>query len=278
MTGWRATLRRPDGKVGAALAAGLVLAALLAPVLTGYDPVAQLDLDASRLLPPSWAHPFGTDDLSRDILARTLYGGRISLAIAVLAVTVAILVGTTVGMIAGLAGGLLDTIVMRLVDAALAIPRLLLLLVVVGLWGSVGIPVLVLMLGGTSWFETSRLVRAEVLSLRQRDFIVAARAMGVGLPALLRRHVLPNVMGPVIVAATLGVGQIVLVEAGLSFLGVGVRRPIPSWGIMIAESRDLMVTAPWTAAFPGLAIVVTVLAFSLLGDALRAALDPKTGS
>jgi peptide/nickel transport system permease protein len=268
-------LRHGEGRVGAVLVLVLLLASVAAPLITAHDPIAQLDLEGARLLAPSLAHPFGTDELSRDVLSRILYGGRISLTIAVLAVAVSLVVGTTVGLVAGMSGGLLDVVLMRCVDAALAVPRLLLLLVIVGLWGSVNVAVLIAILGLTSWFDTSRLVRAEVLSLRTRDYVLAARALGLSTRALLARHVLPNVMEPITVAATLGVGQIVLIEAGLSFLGVGVRRPVPSWGMMIAESQELMVTAPWTAAFPGLAVVLTVVAFSLLGDGLRTAMDPK---
>lgn len=271
----RRTLRQRRALVGLLLVVVLVGGAILAPLLAPYDPIAQLDLDARQLLPPSFVHPFGTDLLSRDLLSRVLFGARISLTIAFLAVLVSLTVGVLVGLTAGYAGGAPDTLIMRTVDAALAIPRIFLLLVILALWGNVGVPALILILGLTSWFDTSRLVRAEVLSLKQREFVVAARALGVGAPRTLVRHVLPNVAAPVIVSATLGLGQIVLVEAGLSFLGIGVRKPTPSWGVMIAESQDLMVTAWWTVAFPGLAIAVTVIAFSLLGDALQAALDPR---
>lgn len=272
----RAILGQRRAQAGLLLVGVLCAGALLAPLLAPYDPIAQLDLDQRQLTPPSLEHPFGTDLLSRDLLSRVLFGARISLAIAFLSVLVSITVGTLVGLAAGFTGRTADALLMRAVDAALAIPRIFLLLVILALWGNVGVPTLILILGLTSWFDTSRMVRAEVLSLKQREFVVAARALGVGVPRLLLRHVLPNVAAPVIVAATLGMGQIVLVEAGLSFLGIGVRKPTPSWGVMIAESQDLMVTAWWTVAFPGLAIVVTVIAFSLLGDALQTALDPRT--
>ena len=164
---------------------------------------------------------------------------------------------------------------MRMVDALLAIPRLILLVVILAFWPQISLPLLVLVLGVTSWFDTSRLVRAEVLSVRERPFYAAAVSAGTSTGRLVRNHVLPNVAGPIIVAATLGIGQIILVEAGLSFLGIGIARPTPSWGRMVADSQEIMVSAWWTAAFPGLAIVVTVVAFSVLGDALRDALDPK---
>lgn len=250
--------------------------ALLAPVLAPYNPTAQLDLVHGRLLTPSWAHPLGTDLYSRDLLSRLLYGARLSLWIAGLAVLVAVTVGTAVGLAAGLAGPVVDTVLMRCVDAALAIPRVFLLLVVLSLWEHGGITALVLVLGLTGWFGTSRLVRAEVLSVKQRDFVTAARALGVPAWRLALRHVLPNVLAPVIVTATLGVGNTVLVEAGLSFLGLGVRPPLPSWGNMIADSQAFLATQPWQTAVPGAAVVLTVMAWSLLGDGLREALDPRS--
>lgn len=262
--------------IGLGIVGSLAAVALLAPVLTAYDPVVQLDLESGRLLPPSLAHPFGTDFYSRDLLSRIVYGARISLTIAFLSVALAVTVGTLVGMVAGYAGGVVDAALMRTVDAALAIPRVFLLLVVLALWHDVTVPQLITILGLTNWFDTSRLVRAEVLSLKGREFVVAARALGVGTPRVLRGHLLPNVLSPVIVSATLGIGQIVLVEAGLSFLGIGVPKPIPSWGAIIAEgSHELLPVAPWIAIFPGVAIALTVVGFSLLGDALRDALDPR---
>jgi peptide/nickel transport system permease protein len=249
--------------------------ALLAPVLAPYDPTAQLDLVHGRLLAPSLAHPLGTDLYSRDLLSRLLYGARLSLWIAALAVAVAVTVGTAVGLAAGLGGRVMDTVLMRLVDAALAIPRVFLLLVVLSLWAHGGIAALVLVLGFTGWFGTSRLVRAEVLSVKQRDFVTAARALGLPTPRIALRHVLPNVLAPIIVTATLGVGNTVLVEAGLSFLGLGVPQPLASWGNMIAASRDYLATQPWQTVVPGAAVVLTVVAWSLLGDGLRDALDPR---
>ncbi|MFQ6046648.1 MAG: ABC transporter permease, partial [Gemmatimonadales bacterium] len=263
---------------GIAIVGLFTVAAILAPIFAPYDPVAQLDLERGQLLPPSLAHPFGTDFLSRDLLSRVLYGARVSLAVAFFAVVISVTLGGLLGMIAGLAGRWIDSLLMRLVDVGLAVPRVFLLLVVLALWGNVGLATLVLVLGLTSWFDTSRLVRAEVLSLRKRDFMTAARAAGVPRPRLLVRHVLPNVAAPIIVTATLGMGQIILIEAGLSFLGIGVPRPTPSWGAMIADGQreGLLTAAPWIAGFPGAAIVITVLAFSLLGDALRDVIDPRS--
>ena len=262
--------------LGVALVAGLYLVALLAPLLAPYDPTAQLDLAAGGLLGPSLAHPLGTDAFSRDLLSRLLYGARLSLWIAALAVLVAVTLGTAVGLAAGLAGGMVDAVLMRAVDAALAIPRVFLLIVVLALWDQGGVPALILVLGVTGWFGTSRLVRAEVQSVRRRDFVLAARALGLSRRRIALRHILPNVAGPIIVTATLGVGNTVLIEAALSFLGIGIRPPLPSWGNMIFDGQAFLPTAPWQAIVPGLAVVGTVVAFSLLGDALRDAWDPRT--
>jgi peptide/nickel transport system permease protein len=261
---------------GLALVALLCTLAVLAPWLAPHDPAAQLDLAQGQYLAPSALHPFGTDFFSRDLLSRVLYGARISLGIAFLSVLVSLTVGTAVGMTAGLAGGAVDTVLMRGVDAALAVPRVFLLLVVVALWDNVGVGGLVAVLGLTNWFDTSRIVRAEVLSLKQRTYVTAARALGVGPRRLALRHLLPNLAAPVIVTATLGIGQIILIEASLSYLGVGVPPPTPSWGAIIQEGQQALAVAPWVATFPGIAIVVTVVGFSLLGDGLRNALDPTT--
>ena len=263
-------------RVGLALVGLLFLLALLAPLFASYDPTAQIDLATRQLLPPSLAHPMGTDFFSRDMLSRVLFGARISLTIAVLTILVSITIGTLIGMWAGWSGGVVDTVLMRLVDAALAIPRVFLLLVVLALWRNVGLAGLILVLGTTSWFDTARLVRAEVLSLKAREFVIATRALAFRAPRVAWRHLLPNVAAPVIVSATLGVGQIVLLEAGLSYLGIGVRPPIPSWGNMIADGQAHLATAWWITAFPGLAIMLTVVGFSLIGDALRDAMDPRS--
>jgi peptide/nickel transport system permease protein len=273
------TAWRRDRRVGVALIVIAVLVALsvFAPLITPYDPAAQPDIVHGGLAAPSLGHPFGTDAFSRDLFARVLYGGRISLAIAAFSVLLSAAVGTAVGLAAGLGGPVADAVLMRIVDAALAIPRIFLLLVVLGLWGGVGVTGLVLILGLTTWFDTSRLVRAETGSVRAREYVTASRASGATPVRIALHHVLPNVAAPVIVSASLGVGQIVLIEAGLSFLGVGVRPPTPSWGAMIADGQQWLASAWWVAAFPGMAIVITVLAFSTLGDALRDALDPKAG-
>jgi peptide/nickel transport system permease protein len=261
-------------RVGLVLAGALVAVAILAPVLTPYAPGTQLDLDLLRNAPPSLAHPLGTDPYSRDLLSRLLYGARISLTIALLAAALAATVGTVVGLLSGYAGGLTDVVLMRLVDAGLALPKIFIVLVVLALWEGVTVPALIAILGLTGWFGVSRIVRAEVLSIREREYVAAARAVGAPPWRILARHVLPNVAAPVFVVAAMGVGQVVLVEAGLSYLGIGVPQPIPSWGNIIADGQQVLLSAPWVATSAGLAIVLTVLSFSILGDALRDRLDP----
>lgn len=259
---------------GAVLAI-MLLAALLAPLLAPYDPAAQPDIVALRSQPPSLAHWFGTDPYSRDVLSRVLHGGRVSLSVAVLAIAIAMTVGTAYGAVAGLAGGRTDAIMMRVIDGFLSIPRVLLLVAVLALWRGIPLPALVALLGFTGWFGVSRLVRAQVRALRERDFVVSARALGAGTSRLLVRHILPNVLSPVLVAATLGVGNVIILEAGLSYLGLGVQVPQPSWGNIIQDGMDQVSALWWVSVFPGLAIVVTVMAVNRLGDGLRDALDPR---
>jgi peptide/nickel transport system permease protein len=249
--------------------------AVLAPWLAPYDPTAQLDIVALKNLAPSVAHPFGTDFASRDVFSRVLYGARVSLSVALLAIAVSTSVGTTFGAVAGYYGGRIDDVMMRLIDAALSVPRILLLIAVLVLWGEVSLPMLVLMLGLTGWFGVSRLVRAQVLALREQEMVLAARALGARDRDILRRHLLPHVLSPVIVAATLGIANVILIEAGLSYLGIGVRPPTPSWGNIIFDGREQIGSLWWVSTFPGLAIVLTVLAVNLVGDGLRDALDPR---
>lgn len=262
-------------RLGLALVGLLVGIAVLAPLLTPYTPAAQLDLETLRSVPPSLAHPLGTDLYSRDLLTRVLYGARISLTIALLAVGLSVSLGTLVGLVAGYAGGLADAVLMRLVDAGLALPKIFVALVVLALWENVTIWAIVAILGLTGWFGVSRIVRAEVMSAREQEYVAAARVLGVPAGRLVARHVLPNVAAPVLVTAALGVGQVVLIEAGLSYLGIGVPQPTPSWGNIIADGQHVLLAAPWIATSAGLAIVLTVLAFSLLGDGLRERLDPR---
>jgi peptide/nickel transport system permease protein len=268
-------LRDPRARVAAVVLLVIVAVALLAPLLAPYDPSAQLDVVRLQSRPPSLAHPLGTDTFSRDVLSRLIYGARISLAIAFVAVSLSMTVGIFVGAIAGFFGGAIDAILMRLVDAALSVPRLLLLIAVVALWGDVGVVALTLLLAGTGWFGVSRLVRAETLAVRDRDFVVAARALGVPPWRILFRHVLPLASQPGIVAAALAVANVILLEAGLSYLGIGVRPPTASWGGIIQDGAERVSDLWWLTLFPGLAILITVFACNALGDALREALDPR---
>jgi peptide/nickel transport system permease protein len=270
----RTAWRLPSGRAGVLLLLLLGLIAVLGP-LALPDPAAIPD-QILGALPPSWAHPMGTDHLGRDVLSRVVTGARVSLAIGVFAVLVSVVAGTAVGLLAGYAGGVTDAVLMRLVDAGLAIPRLFILLLLVLVWDRIPVVALILVIGASGWFATSRLVRGEVLRLRHEPFVQAAEALGASPWRIVTRHLLPNAAGPLIVAATLGVGEVILLEAGLSFLGMGVQPPTPSWGGMILDARPILITAPWTSIFPGVAILVTVLAANLLGDALQSALDPRT--
>lgn len=270
----RAAWRSPSGRTGSLLLAAIALAALLGPLVLP-DPATMHDVIAGAQ-PPSTAHLLGTDPLSRDVLSRTVHGARVSLGVAALAVTFSVLLGTTVGALSGYLGGWTDRVLMRLVDAGLAIPRLLMLLLLVLVWERIPLVTLAIVIGATGWLGTTRMVRGEVLRLRELDFVAAARALGASGSRIITRHLIPNTAGPVAVSATLGVADVILLEAGLSFLGLGVQPPTPSWGGMILDARPELLSAPWTSLAPGLAILVTVLAINLIGDALRAAVDPRT--
>jgi len=272
-----ATLQRawrdPRGRAGAVILVLIAIAALLGPLLLP-DPLAQPDILAGSV-PPGAGHPFGTDQLNRDILSRVVAGARVSLSVALVAVGLSMTVGAAMGLVAGYAGGVADAAIMRLVDGALAIPRLFMLLLVLAVWERVPVPALILLIGATGWFATSRLVRAEVLRLREEAYVTAAEALGAKRRRIIFRHLLPNTLGPLLVAGTLAVGDVILLEAGLSFLGLGIQPPTPSWGGMILDSKEVLVSAPWAGIFPGLAIVITVLSTNLFGDALRDAIDPR---
>ncbi|HUG28242.1 MAG TPA: ABC transporter permease, partial [Gemmatimonadales bacterium] len=239
-----AAWQSPGGRAGAITLVVIALAALFGPLLLA-DPAAMSDVMAGAE-PPSAAHPLGTDGLSRDILARTVHGARVSLGIAALAVLVSVLLGTAVGAVSGYLGGWVDTVIMRLVDAGLAIPRLLMLLLLVLVWERIPLLTLAIIIGATGWLGTSRLVRGEVLRLREMEFVLAARALGASGTRIVTRHLIPNTAGPVAVSATLGVADVILLEAGLSFLGLGVQPPTPSWGGMILDARPELLSAPWT--------------------------------
>jgi peptide/nickel transport system permease protein len=253
----------------------LVLAAIVGPMLMSSTGNEQLGIVTLKNRPPSWAHPFGTDQYSRDLLTRVLRGARISLTVGALAVALSVTIGTFYGVIAGYFGGAVDTVMMRILDGFLSIPRVLLLLAVLSLWSPVPLWALIVLLGSTGWFAVSRLVRAETLSARAQPYVEAARALGGSDRDIMIRHLLPNVIAPVIVAATLGVGNVIVLEAGLSFLGVGAHDPTPSWGSIFLEGVDFYAGNWWVVLFPGIAIVLTVIAFNVLGDALRDVLDPR---
>lgn len=264
---------RPRVPPGARLALGVivlfVLGALFAPLLTPYQPWQLLDVVHLKSLPPSWAHPFGTDRFSRDVLTRILYGARVSLSLAALAVLVSSTLGTLYGAVAGYAGGWVDAVMMRFIDAMLSVPRVLMLVAVLALWSPVPLSALILLIGLTGWFDIARIVRGQALALRDREFIVAARALGTRPGRIVWRHVLPNVLSPVIIAGALAIGNVIMLEAGLSFLGIGVHEPMASWGTMFQDAANQFVSTWWAVIFPGVAIVSTVLAFNTLGDALR---------
>ena len=262
-------------RVGLAVLLVIAVAAALAPVIAPYDPAAQLDIARLQGRAPSLAHPLGTDPYSRDVLSRMLYGARVSLTVATVAVSLSATLGILVGVVAGFAGGRVDAVLMRIVDAALAIPRLLLLIIVVALWGDVGIVGLTLLLAGTGWFAVSRIVRSQALLVRRLEYVTAARALGASPVRLLVRHVLPNAAGAGLVAATLAIGNVILLEAGLSYLGIGIRPPAASWGSIIQDGAERVSDLWWLTLFPGLAILVTVFACNAVGDALREVLDPR---
>lgn len=274
---WRIFRRHRQAVLGLGLMSILCLSAVLTPYLAPYDPDAQGDIVATRYQPPSLSHPMGTDRFGRDVLSRVLYGARISLSIGFSAVLIAISLGTLVGAVAGYERGWWDSLSMRFVDLLLSFPRLVLLITVVAFFQP-SIALVTIVLGLTGWMGTSRIVRGEVLSIREREFVLAAQALGFRDRRILLRHVLPNALSPVIVAATLGIGNTILAEAALSFLGLGVQPPTASWGNMVASGRDAMLQAWWVAAFPGLAIVLTVMSFNLVGDGLRDALDPRSSA
>ncbi len=261
---------QPTVLLGAAMTAAVVGIAIFAPVVS---PHAYDDQDLSRsLLPPFWlpganpAFPLGTDFLGRDLLARLAYGARTSLAVGGLAVLLAGAVGVTLGLVAGYFGRVVDSVTMRLVDLQLALPPIVLAIAILTVVQP-GLLTIAIVLGLLGWVQYARVMRAQSLSLREREFVLAARVLGADSPRILRRHVLPNALGPILVIATVNVSTMILAEASLSFLGVGVRPPTPAWGSMLSESRDVFHLAWWTAVFPGLAIVWTVFAINLLGDA-----------
>ena len=268
---WRQLQRNRMALAGVAIVVVMFLLALLAP-LYDHDPGA-IDI-AQRLMPPGWGHLLGTDDLGRDVFARILYGARISLLVGFVAVGIATLIGIFVGAIAGFYGRWVDALLMRFVDIMLCFPTFFLILAVIAflepsIWN------IMIIIGLTGWMGVARLVRAEFLSLRGRDFVIAAQSIGASDLRLIFRHILPNALSPVIVSATLGVAGAILTESALSFLGIGVQPPTPSWGNMLITGKQTLGSAWWLSVFPGMAILLTVLGYNLLGEGLRDALDPR---
>ncbi|RLA93762.1 MAG: peptide ABC transporter permease [Deltaproteobacteria bacterium] len=269
---WRRLLENKLTVAGGVIVSVLLAASLLAPFIAPYDP-AQIHVDRV-LVPPCKEHPLGTDQLGRDVLSRIIWGGRISLLVGFVAVGIATAIGVVLGAVAGYYGGWVDGLIMRLVDVMLCFPAFFLILAVVALlepsiWN------IMVVIGLTSWMGVARLVRAEFLSLKERDFVLAARSLGASPARIIFVHILPNAMGPVFVSAILGIGSAILTESALSFLGIGVQPPTPSWGNMLTAGKDHLEIAYWLSLFPGLAILLTVLGYNLLGEGIRDALDPR---
>jgi peptide/nickel transport system permease protein len=271
-TFWRYFKKNKLAVGGLAVIVITFLIAGFASFMAPHDP-GKTDVSL-KLQPPSPQHPLGTDQLGRDVFSRMLHGSRISLSVGFVAVAISILIGILVGALAGYYGGWVDSLLMRFVDIMICFPSFFLILTVVALLGPSLLKVM-FVIGITSWMGTSRFVRAEFLSLRERDFVQAAQALGVRDLRIIFRHILPNALAPVFVTATLDVATAILVEAGLSFLGFGAQPPAPSWGNILTEGRTYIFDAWWLTIFPGLAILITVLSFNLLGEGLRDALDPR---
>lgn len=269
---WRHFSRNRLAVAGGVIVVTMLAVALMAPLLAPYDPSA-IHVRAI-LLPPSSDHWLGTDALGRDVLSRMIYGTQISLLVGFVAVGIAVLLGVVVGALAGYYPGWIDTVLMRLVDIMLSVPTFFLILAVIALVGPNLINIMVV-IGVTSWMGVARLVRGEFLALKESDYVVAARALGVPARRIIFRHLLPNAMAPVYVSTILGIAAAVLVESSLSFLGLGVQPPTPSWGNILTDGKANIEIAWWLSLFPGLAILVTVLGYNLLGEGLRDALDPR---
>ena len=270
---WRAFAQNRMAVVGLVVLGVVVASAILGPIVSPYDTVEQNI--SQRLQAPTLAHPMGTDELGRDTLTRILAGGRISLAIGVLATLVALTIGVTVGALAGYAGRWIDNVLMRAVDVALSLPDLFLLILASALLGP-SFVTMIIIISLVRWMNVARLVRASFLTLREREFIESVRAVGASPFRIVGVHLLPNSLSPVIVAGTLGVASAILAESTLSFLGLGLQPPASSWGSMLRNAQAQIFTTPWMAVFPGLMIFLTVIAINFVGDGLRDALDPGT--
>ena len=276
---WR-RFRRHPGAIGGSIMLGIILLAVILAPLSPYDPIAT-DVP-NRLQPPSLVHPFGTDQLGRDLLTRCLYGGRVSLTVGFLVVLITLVIGVPLGAVAGYFGGGVDNLIMRFTDAALSLPSLLVLILLSAILLEIDLPfikrnnvlTIALVIGSLSWMTNSRLVRATFLTLRDKDFVVAAHCMGASNLRIMGRHILPNTVGPIIVASTLEMGYAIMEEAGLSFLGFGIQPPTPSWGNLLSNAQEHLINHPWLAIFPGLMIFLTIISINYIGDGLRDAFDP----
>ncbi len=270
---WPRLKRNRLAMAGLSVVLLLFAISIFAPFIAPYHPN---EINAWHVLsPPSWQHWLGTDELGRDLFSRVLFGARISLKVGFVAIGIAVLLGSLVGLLAGYYGGWVDTILMRFVDIMLCFPAFFLILAIItflepSIWYIMAV------IGLTGWMGVARLVRAEVLSIREMDYILAARCIGCSDLRIMLRHIMPNALSPVLVAATLGVAGAILTESALSFLGIGVQPPTPSWGNILTSGKDYIEFAWWLSLFPGLAILITVLAYNLLGEGIRDALDPRT--
>lgn len=250
----------------------LIVFALFAPYLSPYDP---FEINVNEiLLPPSFKHPLGTDLLGRDVLSRMIYASRISLEVSLVAVGISTGIGVFLGSLAGYFGGIVDQIISRFIDIMLCFPTIFLILAVIA-YLEPSILTIMIVIGVTSWMGVARLVRAEILSLKERDFVLIAKVYGAGTFRIIFKHLLPNALPPILVSASLGLGQAILIESALSFLGIGVQPPIPSWGNILIEGKETLEVAWWLSVFPGFAILITVLAFTLLGETLQEILNPR---
>lgn len=269
---WHRFKQHRLGLAGAVIVISLFIVSVSAPLITPYDPNF-IDIDCI-LEAPSYDHPFGTDQLGRDVLSRIIWGGRISLLVGFVSVGIASVIGILLGSIAGYYGGLIDSVIMRFVDIMLCFPTFFLILAVVAfldpsIWN------IMIVIGATGWMGIARLIRAEILSLKERDYVIAARSLGARHTRIIWRHIIPNAMAPVLVAATLGVAGAILTESALSFLGIGVQPPTASWGNILTAGKESIEVAWWLSFYPGIAILVTVLGYNLLGEGIRDAIDPR---
>lgn len=269
---WHRFRKNPLAFVGAVTIIVLGMIAIGAPVIAPYDPT---HIDVRNILAaPTAGHPFGTDDLGRDVLSRMIWGARVSLKVGFMAVGISISIGVFIGALAGYYGGRIDEVLMRFVDIMLTFPTFFLILAVIAILEP-SLSTIMIVIGVTGWMDVARLVRAEFMGMKERDFVLAARVSGAGDMRLIFRHILPNTLSPVFVSATFGIAGAILIESGLSFLGLGVQPPNPSWGNILTSGKNHIEVAWWLSVYPGLAILITVLSYNLVGEGLRDALDPR---